>query len=105
MAKNDEIVKLVDSEGKEFDCRYIATVEYENEPYAILFPLQKVKGLPENSMIMLKMGPDESDGSIILQPVTDEKVQEGVNKKYFEMLYSSSCAGDCSSCGGCGTKK
>ncbi len=103
MSKNDDIVTLIDNEGKEFSCRYIATVDYNNSPYAILFPMQKVEGIPEDSMIMFRMVAD-ADGSVTLEPVTDEKEQDGVNEKYMQMI-SGSCGGDCGSCGGgCGKK-
>jgi len=92
----DNLISLMDPNGKEFKCRYIATVDYNNNPYAILFPVGKVEGIPENSLVMFRMA-QEPDGSVTLLPVSDEAEQEGVNKAYYEQL-EGSCTGECGSC-------
>ena len=73
----DNIVVLVDQDGKEMEFEYLDTIEYEGANYAVLVPLEEEDEEEAGSVLIMKIIPDEN-GDDLLDMVEDENVLDAV---------------------------
>lgn len=73
----DNIVVLVDQDGKEMEFEYLDTIEYEGANYAVLVPLEEDDEEEAGSVLIMKIIPDEN-GDDLLDMVEDEAVLDAV---------------------------
>ena len=90
--EEDDIIVLVDEEGKETQFEHIATLDYDNEWYILLQPVVLDEDMDEDEVIVFKIGTD-SEGNDLFVPVDDEKVLDGVYQVYMEEM--EGCGDDC----------
>lgn len=77
MSKEDNIITLIDDNGEEQDFELMATFEFENNEYAVLFPLSE----EEEGAYVLKIEYEE-DGQLILVNIDDEEEFDNVVAAY-----------------------
>ena len=91
LQEDEEIIVLADEEGKEVEFRHIATLDYEEEWYMYLEPLEQMEGAEakandgeeeESEMVIFHIQSD-ADGNDVFVPVEDEDL---LDKLYNEFL-------------------
>ena len=91
LQEDEEIIVLADEEGKEVEFRHIATLDYEEEWYMYLEPLEQIEGeedksangdVEETEMVIFHIQSD-ADGNDVFVPVEDEDL---LDKLYNEFL-------------------
>ena len=90
LQEDEEIIVLADEEGKEVEFRHIATLDYEEEWYMYLEPLEQMEGeeksadgdAEETEMVIFHIQSD-ADGNDVFVPVEDEDL---LDKLYNEFL-------------------
>ena len=78
---DDEIIVMVDEEGKEVEFTHIATLDYNDEWYIYVQPVE-LGDMDEDEMFIFKIEEDEN-GNDLFTPVEDEDL---VDKLYQEYL-------------------
>ncbi len=81
MAEADEVVTLVDEEGKEHDFTVIDIIEVDGSEYAIMLPVDE----ENNEAIILKFAKDE-EGNELLVDIEDDEEWEKVSDAWEEMI-------------------
>ncbi len=105
LEEEDDIITLIDDDGKEVKCEYIDTVEMNDKVYCVVEPLETKDDMEEGTCFIFNMVENE-DGSVDLSPVESDEELEAVFAKFME-----NCAegDDCDCCGDegcdCGCKK
>lgn len=92
LQEDEEIIVLADEEGKEIEFKHIATLDYEEEWYMYLEPLEEMEGeekktvdgeeVEETEMVIFHIQSD-ADGNDVFVPVEDEEL---LDKLYNEFL-------------------
>ncbi|WP_088555214.1 DUF1292 domain-containing protein [Calderihabitans maritimus] len=80
MQEHDNLVVLVDEEGREHEFTLVDVLELDEERYAILLPEGEIE-----EAIILKMGTDEN-GEEILFDIEDDDEWEMVAKAWQELV-------------------
>ena len=88
--EDEEIIVLADEEGKEVEFKHIATLDYEEEWYMYLEPLEELDGEEKKSeeeaeeaeLVIFHIQTD-ADGNDVFVPVEDEDLWD---KLYNELL-------------------
>lgn len=83
MPEHDEVITLVDEEGKEHDFTVVDIIEVDSVEYAILLPAQE----DSDEAVILKFDKDE-DGNEILVDIEDDEEWEKVADAWEEMVTS-----------------
>ena len=106
MSENEmnETITLLDENGKEVQCEYLDTVEYEGKSYCVVSPVEGGEDYEEGSCYIFLIS-DNGDETVDLLPVEDETVLEAVFDKFLETYSEEGCSGDCSGCAGCEEEK
>ena len=78
---DDEIIVMVDEEGKEVEFTHIATLDYNDEWYIYVQPVE-LGDMDEDEMFIFKIEEDEN-GNDLFTPVEDEDL---LDKLYHEYL-------------------
>ena len=105
MAENEmkETIILTDEIGKEVECEYIDTVDYEGKNYCVVSPVEGSEDYEEGSCYIFLVS-DNGDETVDLLPVEDESVLDAVFEKFLENYSEEGCSGDCTGCEGCEDK-
>jgi len=101
-----DIVVLVDPNGKEVKFEFVDVVEREDKMYAVLHPIEPLEGMDEDSCVIFAMEVQDDD-SVLLNAIEDEAELEAVYAQYVELCESDcDCDEDCGvsgcDCGTCG---
>ena len=80
--ENEELIVLADDEGKEIEFRHIATLDYKDEWYIYLQPVE-LEDMEEDEMIIFHIQTDE-EGNDIFQPVEDEDLLNALYEEYLK---------------------
>ena len=90
LQEDEEIIVLADEEGKEVEFKHIATLDYEEEWYMYLEPLEefdsegkKADGEEEEVEMVIFHIESDADGNDVFVPVEDEEL---LDKLYNEFL-------------------
>ena len=79
----DRIVTLHNDANEPTDFYEIACVEYENEFYSLLQPVEAMDGIADDEVIIFKLQEDDQDPETdLFLPVEDEKLLEKVFEEY-----------------------
>ncbi|MDE6275307.1 MAG: DUF1292 domain-containing protein [Clostridia bacterium] len=96
MQEDEEIIVLADEEGKEIEFRHIATLDYEEEWYMYLEPLEEMAGeekksvdgdVEETEMVIFHIQSD-ADGNDVFVPVEDEELLDKLYNEFLKELDS-----------------
>lgn len=75
----DNIITLLDDEGKEVECEVIDLFEYDEKEYVVLLPVD------EEDPYILRVDKDE-DGTEVFAVIEDDEEFEKVAEAYDELL-------------------
>lgn len=92
---DDEIVTLTDDEGNEIDFYEVACVEYEDNFYGLLEPVNEMEGLEEGDVLIFRIV-EQENGEDSFEPVEDEDLLNAVFEQY--MRAAADCECDCEEC-------
>jgi len=71
MENFDEVIKLIDEDGKEIEFELVMTIEANDNNYAILAPLEMNEDEDEDEAFIFRVEEDE-DGKMVLEAIEDE---------------------------------
>ena len=80
--ENDEKIYIKDNDGKEIAFEQVAVVDFEENYYAVLYPVTKIEGVGEDEAVVFLI--DEEKDQLVY--VEDERVIDGVYKEYCKLL-------------------
>lgn len=108
---DDEIIELVDEDGKTVQFYHVATIDYKEEWYVFFTPAEEIEEVSEEEVVIFKLGVDE-EGKDIFLPVEDEALLQAVYDEYVKLMEEEEegegCGCGCNSgkCGdGCNSDK
>jgi uncharacterized protein YrzB (UPF0473 family) len=84
MESGNEIIELLDEDGKSVRFEHLMTVEYEGNPYVLLVPIDEVEDVDEDEVIILRIEEGE-DGEDAYVGIEDEDMLEKIFEKYLEI--------------------
>jgi len=84
MESGNEIIELLDEDGKSVRFEHLMTVEYEGDPYVLLVPIDEVEDVDEDEVIILRIETGE-DGEDAYVGVEDEELLEKIFERYLEI--------------------
>ena len=84
MENGNEIIELIDEDGKNVRFEHLMTVEHEGESYVLLVPIDDVEDMEEDEVIILRIEASE-DGDDAYVGVEDEALLEAVFERYLEI--------------------
>ena len=80
--QDDEIIVMVDEEGKEVEFTHIATLDYNDGWYIYVQPVE-LGDMDEDEMFIFKIEEDEN-GNDLFTPVEDEDLLEKLYQEYLK---------------------
>lgn len=80
--QDDEIIVMVDEEGKEVEFTHIATLDYNDEWYIYVQPVE-LGDMDEDEMFIFKIEEDEN-GNDLFTPVEDEDLLDKLYQEYLK---------------------
>ena len=92
----DEVITLFDDEGKPVNFYEVACIEYKNEFYALMQPVEPLEGMEEDEALIFKVK-EEDEENDVFEPVTDESILEAVFNEYLNAVAEAE-AGECKEC-------
>ena len=98
---DEEIITLYDDDNNPVDFYEVACVEYEDEYYALLQPVEPMEGLSEDEALIFKLVEQEGEESDLFVPVEDEALLNAVFEEYLKAAADDGCGCGCHD-GGCG---
>lgn len=81
--EQDEIIVLQDEDGKEIEFNHIATLDYNDEWYIYLQPVELEDGMEDDEMFIFKIEEDK-DGNDLFNPVEDEELLQKLYEEYLK---------------------
>ncbi len=84
MESGNEIIELIDENGKPVRFEHLMTVEYEGDPYVLLVPIDDVEDVDEDEVIILRIEKGD-DGEDAYVGIEDEELLEKVFERYLEI--------------------
>ena len=99
---DDDIITLYDDDNKPVEFYQVACVEYEDEFYALLQPVEPMEGLGEDEALIFRLVEQEDGESDLFVPVEDEELLNAVFDEYLRASADEECGCGCHDCGdGC----
>ncbi len=80
--EDEELIVLADEEGQEVEFHHIATLDYKDEWYIYLQPVE-LGDMDEDEMLIFKIEADE-DGNDTFVPVEDEQLLQTLYDEYLK---------------------
>lgn len=96
----EEIITLQDDKGNDIRFTEVACVEYEEELYVLLSPVDEVEGIGEDEVIVCKLEPQDDETQLIV-PVDDEDLMNKVFDEYLKTAHECGCCDDDCDCDDC----
>lgn len=84
MESGNEIIELLDEDGKSVRFEHLMTVEYEGDPYVLLVPIDEVEDVDEDEVIILRIETGK-DGEDAYVGIEDEELLEKIFERYLEI--------------------
>lgn len=81
--EQDEIIVLQDEDGKEVEFNHIATLDYNDEWYIYLQPVELGDDMEDDEMFIFKIEEDK-DGNDLFTPVEDEDLLQKLYDEYLK---------------------
>ena len=86
--EENELIVLADEEGKEIEFKHIATLDYENEWYIYLHPIED-EDVEDDEMVIFHIQTD-ADGNDIFVLVEDEELIDKLYNEYLKEMDAQS---------------
>lgn len=80
--QDDEIIVMVDEDGKEVEFNHIATLDYNDEWYIYVQPVE-LGDMDDDEMFIFKIEEDEN-GNDLFTPVEDEDLLDALYQEYLK---------------------
>lgn len=97
--EDDEIVTLYDDDNEPVDFYEVACVEYKDDYYALLEPVEEMEGLEDGDVLIFKLE-EQEDGTDLFVPVEDEALLNEVFDEYMKAVADHECDCGCEDCDG-----
>ena len=97
--EDDEIVTLYDDNNEPVDFYEVACVEYKDDYYALLEPVEEMEGLEDGDVLIFKLE-EQEDGTDLFVPVEDEALLNEVFDEYMMAVADHECDCGCEDCDG-----
>ena len=97
--EDDEIVTLYDVNNEPVDFYEVACVEYKDDYYALLEPVEEMEGLEDGDVLIFKLE-EQEDGTDLFMPVEDETLLNEVFDEYLKAVADHECDCGCEDCDG-----
>ena len=82
--EQDDIVELIDEDGKEVSFEHLMTLEHKGNTYVCLAPVEPDDEIGEDELVILRIDTDE-DGNDAYVTIDDEEELDDVFEKYLEI--------------------
>lgn len=96
--ENEEIITLLNDDNEEIEFYHIATIDYKEEWYIFLQPVEEMEGVSDDEVIIFKIGTD-AEGNDSFEPVEDEEVLQAVFNEFEKMMEEEGCCDEDCDCG------
>ncbi len=83
--ENDDIITLCNADGEEIDFIEIAGIAYKGSFYAILQPVELLKGMSDDEALVFKVS-RRPDGSDSFEIELDDEIIDAVFEEYNRLL-------------------
>jgi len=85
--EDDQIVTLLDDNDNPVDFFEVACVEYEDNFYALLQPVEPMEGIADDEVVIFRLdpNPDDEDEDLFV-PVDDQKLLEKVFEEFLRKV-------------------
>ncbi len=93
---DDEVIMLFDDEGKPVNFYEVACIEYKDEFYALMQPVEPLEGMDEDEALIFKVR-EEDEENDVFEPVTDESILDAVFNEYLNAVAEAE-GHDCDEC-------
>ena len=97
--EDDEIVTLYDDNNEPVDFYEVACVEYKDDYYALLEPVEEMEGLEDGDVLIFKLE-EQEDGTDLFMPVEDETLLNEVFDEYLKAVADHEYDCGCEDCDG-----
>ena len=97
--EDDENVTLYDDNNEPVDFYEVACVEYKDDYYALLEPVEEMEGLEDGDVLIFKLE-EQEDGTDLFVPVEDEALLNEVFDEYMKAVADHECDCGCEDCDG-----
>ena len=84
LQEDEEIIVLADEEGKEVEFKHIATLDYEEEWYMYLEPMEGVEDDSEEAELVIFHIESDADGNDVFVPVEDEELLDKLFNEFMK---------------------
>lgn len=105
--EEEEIVELVDDEGKTLKFFHVATIDFEGNWYVFFSPTEEMEDVDTDEVVVFRLDSDE-EGNDIFSPIEDEALLQKVYDEYVRIMSEEcdvegddGCEGGCGGCCGC----
>lgn len=85
--EKEDIITLTSEEGEQIDFYHEATIEYKNEWFVFLHPVQEMAEIGEDEVVIFKLIKSE-EGEDSLEPIEDEELLNNVYDEYVKIIDS-----------------
>ena len=82
---NEDPIKLFDENGKEYKFDQVALIQLDEKLYAILKPIDKIKGVADDEAIVFAVNEKENDSTTLIVE-TDETIATRVFDEYYKAI-------------------
>ncbi len=82
--EQDNIVELIDEDGKELQFQHLMTLEYNQKSYVVLAAVEPSEDIAEDEAVILRIEQDE-DQNDVYSTIEDEDELEKVFERYLEI--------------------
>lgn len=98
--EDDNIIILLDENNIEREFEHIANVEYNNQLYIVLEPVELFDGMEDGDVVIYKLNISDGDKDEFI-PIEDEKELQAVFDEFMKLVEESeSCDCGCEDCDG-----
>lgn len=99
-----EVLTLTDDEGNEVDFAVIATLDYKENEYVVLEPIDEIEGYEENTVMICRIVTD-AEGNDLIESIADEKLLDEVFAEFCKLQEQCDCEDGCDGECNCGCKE
>ncbi len=82
---DDDIITLTGDNGEDIDFYHEATIEYKDNWYVLVHPVEKQEDVNDDEILIMKLVQTDS-GEDALEGITDDKTLQAVYELYEELV-------------------
>ena len=91
--EEDNIVELIDEDGKPLKFQHLMTLDYNGKTYVVLAPAEEMEDIAEDEAMVLRIEED-AEGNDVYSSITDDDELEAVFNRYLEIAESDEDSDD-----------